>query len=205
MNNNYGLYYNYKTLKDILLIVFDPFSHPNKVIKKDDIVALYKDDTLIGYNIFNISNIVKIKAEGLIKEVNKEVVDVINYALKNSNFETLPYKEESGFRVAKIIDIEDHPESEKLHICKVDVGNKEILQIVCGAYNARVNLKCVCALPYTFLDGGNQIVPSKVLRVESYGMLCSGRELYLKGYENIHGLLELDESYHVGDDFFKVY
>lgn len=202
---NYGLYYNYKSLKDTLIIEIEPSLLPNKVLKNGDIVALFKDDTLVGYNIFNVSNIVKIKAEGLIKEVNKEVIDVINFALKNANFITLPYKEESGYRVARIIDIEEHPDSEHLHICKVDVGSdKEPLTIVCGAFNARKDLLCVCALPFTFMGDGTQIVPSKLLKVDSYGMLCSGRELGLKGYENIHGLLELDESlYKVGDDFFK--
>ena len=198
----YGCYYNHKTIGDILLIEIKPSIFPSRAVKKDDVAALYKDDELVGINIFNISDIVKIKAEGFIHHLNEEVLAVINSKLKNAGLEELPYQEGSGFKVAKIIDIEEHPESDHLHICKVDVGEKEPLQIVCGAYNAKLDLKCVCALPYTFMPDGKQIVPGKLLKIDSYGMLCSGRELGLGGYEKIHGLLELDDSYRVGNDFF---
>lgn len=198
----YGCYYNHKTIGDILLIEIKPSVFPSRYEKKDDVVALYKDDELVGINIFNISDIVKIKAEGFIHHLNEEVLAVINSKLKNVGLEELPYQEGSGFKVAQIIDIEEHPDSDHLHICKVDVGEKEPLQIVCGAFNAKLNLKCVCALPYTFMPDGKQIVPGKLLKIDSYGMLCSGRELGLSGYEKIHGLLELDDSYTVGKDFF---
>ena len=52
------------------------------------------------------------------------------------------------------------------------------------------------------MPDGKQIVPGKLLKIDSFGMLCSGRELHLEGYENVHGLLELDDSYNIGDDFF---
>lgn len=199
----YGCYYNYKTIGDVLLIEFKVNEYPTKVVKKDDVVALYNNnDELVGINIFNISNVVKIKADGFIHHLNKEVLDVINSILKNAGIKELNYQEGSGFKVAKIIDIEEHPDSEHLHICKVDVGEKEPLQIVCGAFNARLDLKCVCALPYTFMPDGKEIIPGKLLKVDSYGMLCSGRELGLPGYEKIHGLLELDDTYEVGKDFF---
>lgn len=198
----YGCYYNHKTIGDILLIEIKPSIFPNRYEKHNDVVALYKDEELVGINIFNISDIVKIKANGFIHHLNKEVLNVINIKIKNAGLSELPYQEGSGFKVAQIIDIEEHPDSDHLHICKVDVGKEEPLQIVCGAYNARLNLKCVCALPYTFMPDGKQIVPGKLLKIDSYGMLCSGRELALDGYEKIHGLLELDDTYKVGDDFF---
>ena len=76
------------------------------------------------------------------------------------------------------------------------------LQIVCGAFNAKKDLICVCALPYAFMPSGKQIIPGKLLGIDSNGMLCSGRELSLDGYENKRGLLELDDTYKVGSDFF---
>ncbi len=199
----YGVYYNLKTVGDVLLIVFQPNVYPQEVVKNEDVVALYnKDKELVGINIFNISKIIKIKANGFIHHLNKEVLDVINNILKNAGIKELEFQEGSGFKVAKIVDIEEHPDSDHLHICKVDIGEKEPLQIVCGAFNARLGLKCVCALPFTFMPDGKQIVPGKLLKVDSYGMLCSGRELTLPGYEKVHGLLELDDSYKIGDDFF---
>ena len=148
------------------------------------------------------SKILKIKSHGFLPLINKEVLDVINSILLNNGLEALPYQNESGFVVAKIIDMEEHPESDHLHICKVDCGNNNILQIVCGAYNAKVGMKVVCALPYAFMPNGQQIIPSKLLGIESNGMLCSGRELNLSGYDNVRGLLELDETYKIGNDFW---
>lgn len=205
-NNRYGLYYNHKTIGDVLLIEFKPNEYPTRVEKHDNVVALYDNDDLVGINVFNISDIIKIKADGFIHHLNNDVTDVLNLLLTSKGLKPLPYLKDSGFRIAKIVDIEEHPDSDHLHICKVDIGEEEPLQIVCGAFNARLDLKCVCALPYTFMPDGKQIVPGKLMKVESFGMLCSGRELGLKGYENIHGLLEInDDSLKVGDDFFIDY
>lgn len=201
--NRYALYYDYESIGDVLLIVFDSNTIPNVIKKDNDVVSLYKDDKLIGINIFNISKIMKIKAKGYIPLVSDRVLEVINTILKNSNVAELPSQKESGFRVAKIVDIEEHPDSEHLHICTVDISEKEPLQIVCGAFNARKDLICVCATPYTFMPNGQSIVPNKLLGIDSYGMLCSGRELNLEGYEGKRGLLELDESYAIGSDFWS--
>lgn len=201
--NRYALYYDYESIGDVLLIVFDSNTIPNVIIRDNDVVSLYKDDKLIGINIFNISKIMKIKAKGYIPLVSDRVLEVINTILKNSNVAELPAQKDSGFRVAKIVDIEEHPDSEHLHICTVDIGEKEPLQIVCGAFNARKDLICVCATPYTFMPNGQSIIPNKLLGIDSYGMLCSGRELNLEGYEGKKGLLELDESYTLGSDFWS--
>lgn len=201
--NRYALYYDYESIGDVLLIVFDSNTIPNVIKRDNDVVSLYKDDKLIGINIFNISKIMKIKAKGYIPLVSDRVLEVINTILKNSNVAELPAQKDSGFRVAKIVDIEEHPDSEHLHICTVDIGEKEPLQIVCGAFNARKDLICVCATPYTFMPNGQSIIPNKLLGIDSYGMLCSGRELNLEGYEGKKGLLELDESYTLGSDFWS--
>ncbi len=201
--NRYALYYDYESIGDVLLIVFDSNTIPNVIKRDNGVVSLYKDDKLIGINIFNISKIMKIKAKGYIPLVSDRVLEVINTILKNSNVAELPAQKDSGFRVAKIVDIEEHPDSEHLHICTVDIGEKEPLQIVCGAFNARKDLICVCATPYTFMPNGQSIIPNKLLGIDSYGMLCSGRELNLEGYEGKKGLLELDESYTLGSDFWS--
>ncbi len=201
--NRYALYYDYESIGDVLLIVFDSNTIPNVIKRDNDVVSLYKDDKLIGINIFNISKIMKIKAKGYIPLVSDRVLEVINTILKNSNVPELPDQKDSGFKVAKIVDIEEHPDSEHLHICTVDIGEKEPLQIVCGAFNARKDLICVCATPYTFMPNGQSIIPNKLLGIDSYGMLCSGRELNLEGYEGKKGLLELDESYTLGSDFWS--
>ncbi len=199
----YGVYYNHETIGDILLIVFEPNIIPNKVIKHDNVVALYNNDKLVGYNFLNISEDIKIKADGYIPVMNDKVIDVLNYILKNHNLEPLDYLHESGFKVALIKEMEDHPDSDHLHILKVDVGEEKLLNIVCGSYNAKVGLKVVCASNGTFMPNGQQIIAGEVLGVFSEGMLCSGRELNIQGYENKKGLYILGDEYKVGDDFFK--
>lgn len=198
----YGLYYNKEQIGDILFIVFNSNAIPNFTKKCGNCVVLYKNDELIGINIFNISEILKIKSHGFLPLINEEVLNVINSILQNADLEELEYQDKSGFVVAKIIDMEEHPESNHLHICTVDVGEEKPLQIVCGSYNAKIGMKVVCALPYTFMPNGQQIIPSKLLGIESYGMLCSGNELNLEEYIGKKGLLELDDSYNIGSDFW---
>ena len=200
--DRYGVFYNYKTIGDVLLIIFDQRENPDEVIKQDDVVVIKRNKKIIGINIFNISKIMKIKANGFIPLLDDKVLDVINHILENHNLPILEKQINSGFVVAKITNIEEHPDSDHLHVCNVDVGEDKELQIVCGAFNARKDLICVCALPYAFMPSGKQIIPGKLLGIDSNGMLCSGRELSLDGYENKRGLLELDDTYKVGSDFF---
>ncbi len=200
--DRYGVFYNYKTIGDVLLIIFDQRENPDEVIKQDDVVVIKKNKKIIGINIFNISKIMKIKANGFIPLLDDKVLDVINHILENHNLPILEKQKNSGFVVAKITNIEEHPDSDHLHICNVDVGEDKELQIVCGAFNAKKDLICVCALPYAFMPSGKQIIPGKLLGIDSNGMLCSGRELSLDGYENKRGLLELDDTYKIGSDFF---
>ncbi len=199
----YGLYYNHNLIGDILLVIFNPNAIPTKIITKDNIVALYKEEELIGYNFLDISDDIKIKANGYIPLINHEVTDILNHMLKNAGLLELDYLDDSGFKVAKIVKMEEHPDSDHLHICSVDVGEAELLQIVCGSFNAKEGLKVVCAMPYTFMPNGQIIVPGELLGVKSDGMLCSGRELNLPGYDNVRGLYILDDNYVVGSDFFR--
>jgi phenylalanyl-tRNA synthetase beta chain len=111
-----------------------------------------------------------------------------------------------GVVVAEIVEAEPHPNADRLRVCRVNAGgfSKDgLLQIVCGAPNARAGLKAPLALVGAQLppgDGGQPFEIKKgVLRgVESAGMLCSARELGLS--EDHGGLLELDADAKVGTD-----
>jgi len=99
--------------------------------------------------------------------------------------------------VAEIVSVEKHPDADRLQICKVDVGGAEPLQIVCGASNARAGLKAPCALVGAELPGFS-IKQAKVRGIESFGMMCSAKEIGLA--EEATGLLELPASAPVGQD-----
>ncbi len=97
--------------------------------------------------------------------------------------------------VAKILSAEKHPDADRLQVCKVDVGLAEPLQIVCGAPNARAGLLAPCALVGAELPGIS-IKQAKVRGVESFGMMCSSKELGLTAEAS--GLLELSNDAVVG-------
>lgn len=97
--------------------------------------------------------------------------------------------------VAKILSAEKHPDADRLQVCKVDVGLAEPIQIVCGAANARAGLLAPCAMVGAELPG-ILIKQAKVRGVESFGMMCSSKELGISAEAT--GLLELDEHAIVG-------
>ncbi len=101
-----------------------------------------------------------------------------------------------GVVVARIVSAEKHPEADRLQVCQVDAGNGEIVQIVCGAPNARVGLMAPLAKVGAVLPGGMQIQPAKLRGTESFGMLCSAKELGTDG--DASGLLELPADARVG-------
>ena len=109
--------------------------------------------------------------------------------------------------VGEVIECEMHPDSDHLHVCKVNVGN-EVLQIVCGAPNVRKDLKVIVALVGAELPGDFKIKAGKIRGVESNGMLCSIAELGLDSKflkpEDKEGIHELPESAVPGEDPIKL-
>lgn len=107
--------------------------------------------------------------------------------------------------VGEIVSCTMHPDSDHLHICKVDVG-KEVIQIVCGAPNVKEGLKVIVALPKAVLPGDFEIKKGKIRGEESNGMICALFELGLeeKTEENYNkGICELDQNAKVGEDPMK--
>ena len=107
--------------------------------------------------------------------------------------------------VGEVIECENHPDSDHLHVCKVNVGN-EVLQIVCGAPNARKGIKVIVALPGAELPEIT-IKQSTIRGIESNGMLCSVKELGLDNKflkkEDVEGIKELDNDAPIGEDALK--
>jgi len=97
--------------------------------------------------------------------------------------------------VGEIVGIEKHPDADRLNVCQVNVGEKELLQIVCGAPNARLGIKVPCAMVGTKLPEF-YIKKAKLRGVESRGMLCSAKEIGLS--QESEGLHELNDSLQVG-------
>jgi len=102
-----------------------------------------------------------------------------------------------GVVVAQVLAVDKHPDADKLKLCRVDAGQGETLQIVCGAPNVAAGMKVPCALVGAELQG-IRIKAAKMRGVESSGMLCSARELGLS--EDHSGLMVLPDDAPVGED-----
>ncbi|MCT8970837.1 phenylalanine--tRNA ligase subunit beta [Microbaculum marinisediminis] len=107
-----------------------------------------------------------------------------------------PAEELAAFKVAHVISAEQHPNADKLRVCKVDTGDGTV-QVVCGAPNARTGMKGVFAPSGTHIPGtGLDLKPTKIRGVESNGMLVSEREM---GLSDEHaGIIEVAEDTPIG-------
>ncbi|MBE5806093.1 MAG: phenylalanine--tRNA ligase subunit beta [Clostridiales bacterium] len=109
--------------------------------------------------------------------------------------------EATNLVIGKIVEYKEHPDSDHLHVCKVDVGD-EVLQIVCGAPNARKGIKVIVALVGAVLPGNFVIKKGQIRGVESNGMMCSMAELGLDSkfltQQDKEGIHELPDSVPIG-------
>ena len=104
----------------------------------------------------------------------------------------------AGVVVAHVLEVNKHPDADRLNVCRVDIGTGTPQQIVCGAPNVAPGLKVPCALPGAVLPGEFTIKIAKVRGIESSGMLCSAKELGIA--EDASGLLVLPADAPVGED-----
>jgi len=108
--------------------------------------------------------------------------------------------------IGEVMECENHPDSDHLHVCQVKVGNDDIRQIVCGAPNVRKGIKVIVALVGAILPGDFSIKKSTIRGVTSNGMICALFELGLeeKTEENYaKGIYEVDSLAPVGSDALK--
>ncbi|MEO1819163.1 phenylalanine--tRNA ligase subunit beta [Pseudomonas sp.] len=103
----------------------------------------------------------------------------------------------SGVVVGEILSAEQHPDADKLRVCRVSNGSEEF-QVVCGAPNARAGIKIPFAMVGAVLGEDFKIKKAKLRGVESFGMLCSAAEL--KVSEDHDGLYELPQDAPVGQN-----
>ena len=184
-------FYNLDHVGDIMLARIEDgktFSYD----KYDDLVVLKdKKENVIGYNLLNASKYLGSLNNGLIK-FSDEQVDAFNKILEKYGFLPVTVDKTPRFIVGEVVSMCDHPDSDHLHICQVNLGNEET-QIVCG----------VVATIGAIMPSGLVIKPSKLRKVDSNGMICSARELGLPNAPQVRGILVLDkEKYNIGESFF---
>ena len=139
-------------------------------------------------------------------KTNAKETEIINQ-LTNIGLEVEGVKENSGemgkFKIAKVLKAEKHPNADKLKVCDVSIGGKEILKVVCGAPNAREGLVTIYAPPGAIIPKTKfELKVAKIRGIESKGMLCSENELDLS--ENSEGIIELkNKDKDIGKSYFQ--
>ncbi|MDY7097869.1 MAG: phenylalanine--tRNA ligase subunit beta [Pseudomonadota bacterium] len=130
----------------------------------------------------------------------QEILDTLNaIGLEVEGVED-PSETLKGLTVAHVLSAEKHPDADKLQVLKVDTGEGDPLQVVCGAPNARAGMKGVLGLPGAVVpSNGMELRKAAIRGVESTGMMCSARELDLG--EDHDGIIELPDDASVGHSF----
>ncbi|MDR1794301.1 MAG: hypothetical protein LBR25_02800 [Erysipelotrichaceae bacterium] len=151
------------------------------------ITVLYHQDEIIGYNI--AGDILKGEPQGYLPW-DKERKQVLMTLFAQNGVPFSKMDEQEYLVVGQIKSLQEHPASEHLSVVQVDTGSA-VVQIVCGSNNLRSDMKVIVALPGAVLPEGRLIEAGKVLQVDSYGMICSARELGLDWYTPQSGALRL--------------
>ncbi len=108
----------------------------------------------------------------------------------------------SGIVVAEIMSVEDHPESKKLHLLKVDAGDGQLTDVVCGAPNVRVGMKTAFAKIGAKI-GEIEITPRALAGYTSFGMCCSEKEVGIS--DDNSGIMDITENVKSGTDIKELY
>ncbi|WP_242144170.1 MULTISPECIES: YtpR family tRNA-binding protein [unclassified Bacillus cereus group] len=201
--NKVNVFYNLEGIGDTLIVVLQDIALENRTFdRKGDVARIYDRESNVtaGFNIFGVSSYMEIKETGNIT-LTKELVEKINEILAKNGFEEKVEADLSPkFVVGYVAEKEKHPNADKLSICKVEVGT-ETLQIVCGAPNVEAGQKVVVAKIGAVMPSGMLIKPAELRGIPSAGMLCSARELELPDAPQEKGILVLEDSYEVGQEF----
>jgi len=135
---------------------------------------------------------------------SKIIDKLTDIGLEVESFENVS-SELDSFKIARVINVDQHPNADRLKVCDVDIGKKETVKVVCGAPNAKKDLLTVYAGPGSIIPKNKmQLSVSKIRGVTSYGMLCSEAELNLSNEsEGITELKQNKYSSKIGKNFFK--
>lgn len=195
--------YNKEYVSDTLLAITADDKGLEQTVERKGNVAQIKNEegTIVGWNFFAISEVMTIEGRGQVT-LTKEQIQQLNTMIKEAGFsEELSADTEPKIVVGYVKSCVEHPDSDHLSITETEVGDGEVLQIVCGAANIRKGLKVVVAKPGAMMPDGLMIWPGTLRGVESFGMICSAKELHLEGAPMKKGILELPQDAVVGEAF----
>lgn len=196
--------YNKEQVGDVLMVILqDTKDIKRQVERKGKVARVFAEENgkTLACNIFEASSLVTLTGNGQVFLTDEDVATLNDELAKEGFSERLEPTAGPVFVVGQIVEMVAHPDSDHLNICQVAIGEDQTVQIVAGAPNAALGLKTIVALPGAMMPSGSLIFPGKLRGEESYGMMCSPRELALPNAPQKRGIIELDESAVVGEAF----
>ncbi|QCK46734.1 YtpR family tRNA-binding protein [Streptococcus pyogenes] len=196
--------YNKEQVGDVLMVILqDTKDIKRQVERKGKVARVFAEESgkTLAWNIFEASSLITIEGNGQIFLIDEDLARLNAELAKEGFSERLEPTVGPVFVVGQIVEMLAHPDSDHLNICQVAIGEDQTVQIVAGAPNAALGLKTIVALPGAIMPNGSLIFPGKLRGEESYGMMCSPRELALPNAPQKRGIIELDESAVVGEAF----
>ncbi|WP_285398560.1 YtpR family tRNA-binding protein [Lysinibacillus sp. fls2-241-R2A-57] len=198
-----NVFYNKEHVGDVLLVQLATESIVKTEVERAGDLAILKEaqtGEIKAFNLFNASSYIQTDAKGLV-EVTPELVAQLEAAIEKNGAEiSLDVDFSPKFVVGYVETKDKHPNADKLSICSVNVG-EETLQIVCGAPNVEAGQKVVVAKIGAVMPSGMLIKEGNLRGVDSYGMLCSARELAIPNAPSEKGILVLPEDAVIGNAF----
>lgn len=196
--------YNKEQVGDVLMVILqETTTIKRQVERRGKVARVFAEENgkTLAWNIFEASSLVTLTGNGQVFLADEDVATLNDELAKEGFSERLEPTAGPVFVVGQIVEMVAHPDSDHLNICQVAIGEDQTVQIVAGAPNAALGLKTIVALPGAMMPSGSLIFPGKLRGEESYGMMCSPRELALPNAPQKRGIIELDESAVVGEAF----
>lgn len=200
--------YNKAAVGDVLMVV--AANAQDKVLdfeSRGKITRIFTQDDgrTVGWNFFDISQSIETLAGQGQVFLTKDQLGILNHLLKEAGFTEMIEDDGKEKIVAGLVkECRKHEDSDHLSVTQTEVDGGEILQIVCGAPNVRAGQKVVVAKPGAMMPDGLMIWPGKLRGVDSFGMICSARELGLPNASQEKGILVLPEETEIGIGFSKI-
>lgn len=198
--------YNPKNTGDTLVVILNQDAENQETEIHDDVVRIYdpKSHQALGYNFLQASRILPEIADqnGQVRLTANQVEKLNQYLTAHDFPNELELDKEARFVVGYVKAMTDHPRSDHLKITQTEIDHNQELQIVSGSPNMRAGIKVVVAKVGAMMPNGLIIWPGELRRVQSDGMICSGRELKIPNAPQVPGALILPDDYQaVGEPF----
>ena len=195
--------YNKAHVGDVLLVQLAMESIVKTQMERTGDIAILKEEEtgeIKAFNLFNASKYITLDVAGNV-EVTPELVEKLQAAIKENGVDiSLDVDFSPKFVVGYVESKEKHPNADKLSVCQVNLG-EETVQIVCGAPNVDAGQKVVVAKVGAVMPSGLLIKAGNLRGEDSFGMICSARELAIPGAPEVKGILVLEEAAEVGSAF----